>query len=380
MINNNNERMFIYHVFINHDPKKKDSIGFCSTIQELINQLDYIEFMGFNTVMSNPLFPCKSYHGYDITDFYNIDPNIGTMKDFEELLSELDKRNMKFIFDITLAHTADIHPWFLDYVNGKNNYYMFKDKIDNDISTDMHPTIHFYRHDYKRYLLGAFGGHMPSLNVQSESLKKEIKKILQFWISKGNNLGLRLDAIYYNRVTALNHDGIPYCEYIRKCVDEINPNCILIGEIWDNKEMLNKPVKYSEVLGNVFDFYNSFGIINQVNQGIPYEKIKIENPYKRSTIFSCNHDTTRLYTMLNNDINKVKTVLKAMILKTNSDISIYYGTEGNWYGMVCNGNDLPVRSKMDYEHMGNLISGKYNSLIYYIKDLIAQAKNNNINK
>ena len=58
------DRMFIYHIFINHDPTK-NNIGFCSSIKELIKRLDYIEYMGFNTIMSNPLFPCKSYHGYD---------------------------------------------------------------------------------------------------------------------------------------------------------------------------------------------------------------------------------------------------------------------------------------------------------------------------
>lgn len=365
------DRMFIYHIFINHDPTK-NNIGFCSSIKELIERLDYIEYMGFNTIMSNPLFPCKSYHGYDIIDFYDIDPNIGTMEDFENLMDKLDKRNMKFIFDITLAHTSDTHPWFFEYIKGENDYYVFRDKIeDDDISTDMHKTIHFYRYDYQKYILGAFGGHMPSLNVESESLRREIKDILQFWIKKSDNLGLRLDAIYYNKVTAKDHDGIPYCKFIRDAVDEINPNCVLIGEIWDNKNMLNEPIEYSNTLGNIFDFYNSFNIINQIKNDKP---VKIENPYKRNTLFSCNHDTARLYTMLNNDISKVKQVLETMILKTDSDVSIYYGTEGNWYGDVINGNDLHVRSKMYEEHMQGLLCGKYNSLVQYIKDLIAQAK------
>ena len=71
--------------------------------------------------------------------------------------------------------------------------------------------------------------------------------------------------------------------------------------------------------------------------------------------------------MLNNDISKVKQVLETMILKTDSDVSIYYGTEGNWYGDVINGNDLHVRSKMYEEHMQGLLCGKYNSLVQYIK-------------
>ena len=78
--------------------------------------------------------------------------------------------------------------------------------------------------------------------------------------------------------------------------------------------------------------------------------------------------------LLDNDISKVKQVLETMILKTDSDVSIYYGTEGNWYGDVINGNDLHVRSKMHEEHMQGLLCGKYNSLVQYIKDLIAQAK------
>lgn len=371
--NKKDDRLFIYHIFMNHDPKRSKELGFCSTISKLMDRLDYIQDMGFNTIMSNPLFKCKSYHGYDIDDFFSIDPNVGTMEEFEGLLKELDKRGMKYIFDITLAHTSDTHPWFKEFIQGKNDYYVFKDKVDNDLSTDMHDTTHFWRYDYQKYVLGAFGGHMPSLNVESESLRNEIKKILQFWVKKSNNMGFRLDAIFHNNVTEKNHDGIPYCKFIRECVDEINPDCILIGEVWKNKTMLEEPIEYSKVLGNIIDFYNSFGIINQVNAGV--KDIKIEkDKYKRSTLFSCNHDTTRLYSLLGKDINKVKRVLKTMILDTDMDISIYYGTEGNWYGDVVNGHDLPVRSYMSDEHIQGLLEGKYNSLVPYIRELIQKSK------
>lgn len=375
MQKNKSDRLYIYHVFINHDPNRRKEIGFCSTIKKLIDRLDYIQDMGFNAIMSNPLFECKSYHGYDITDFKKIDPNVGTLDDFKELLQKLKERNMKYIFDITLAHTSDTHPWFKDFIEGKNDYYIFKDTVDNDISTDMHDTIHFWRYDYKKYVLGAFGGHMPSLNVESESLREEIKNILQYWINIGGNIGFRLDAIFHNNVTAKNHDGIPYCKFIRNSVDELDPNCILIGEIWNDKKMLEEPIEYSKVLGNIFDFYNSFGIMNQVNNNS--KKIEVKDVYTRSVLFSCNHDTTRLYTMMSGDIDKVKKVLKSMILDTKSDISIYYGTEGNWYGEVKNGNDLPVRSYMSDEHIQGLIEGKYNSLVDYIRELIQKSKENN---
>ena len=100
-----NKRLYIYHTFLS---RRKD-LGQFHSIKSLTNQLDYIESMGFNTILTNPIMQsADNSHGYHIEDFYQIDNRLGTMKDFENLLKELRKRNMYFILDITLNHCSDV--------------------------------------------------------------------------------------------------------------------------------------------------------------------------------------------------------------------------------------------------------------------------------
>ena len=97
----NNKKLYIYHTFLSRDSK----LGQFNKIKDLTNQLDYIENLGMNTILTNPIMQsADGSHGYYIQDFYQIDSRLGTMKDFEELLRELEKRNMKFCIDITMAH------------------------------------------------------------------------------------------------------------------------------------------------------------------------------------------------------------------------------------------------------------------------------------
>ena len=96
----NNKRLYIYHTFLSRKP----NLGHFHSIKSLINQLDYIMEMGFNAILTNPIMQsADNSHGYHIKDFYQIDNRLGTMKDFENLLKELRKRNMYFILDISLT-------------------------------------------------------------------------------------------------------------------------------------------------------------------------------------------------------------------------------------------------------------------------------------
>ena len=98
------KRLYIYHTFLS---RRKD-LGHFHSIKDLTNQLDYIESMGFDSVLTNPIFEsADDSHGYHIKNFYEIDHRLGTMDDFHNLLRELEKRNMSLILDITLNHCSD---------------------------------------------------------------------------------------------------------------------------------------------------------------------------------------------------------------------------------------------------------------------------------
>ena len=373
----NNKRLYIYHTFLSRDPK----LGQFHRIKDLINQLDYIQEMGFTAILTNPIFEsADSSHGYHCINFYRVDPRLGTMEDFDNLLRELEKRDMSFIMDITLNHCSDQSYYFKDFKEGKNDFFVAKQYPENDRATNIRNSIYEWREDLKKWLVAPFGGMIPALNVSSPNVKNEVRNILNFWLKKSpNHMHIRGDAIFHNSWAVDNFDGLPYCRFIRDVVNQINPEIQIIGEVWYDltyHDLKYTPVEYNKILGNTFDFYNVFSLVNQIREGKKYEDLYIDPIYKKSvSLFSCNHDCSRIASMLDNDREKVKMFLKAMIEKTRDEdsISIYYGTESDMEGLLWNCSDTVVRQNYDVIDMARVIQDK-DSLFYYIKDLIKKDK------
>ena len=373
----NNKRLYIYHSFLS---RRKD-LGQFHSIKDLINQLDYIQEMGFTAILTNPIFEsADDSHGYHCVNFYEIDHRLGTMDDFHNLLRELEKRNMSFIMDITLNHCSDQSYYFKDFKEGKNDFFVAKQYPENDRATNIRNSIYEWREDLKKWLVAPFGGMIPALNVSSPNVKNEVKNILNFWLKKSpNHMHIRGDAIFHNSWAVDNFDGLPYCRFIRDVVNQINPEIQIIGEVWYDltyHDLKYTPVEYNKILGNTFDFYNVFSLVNQIREGKKYEDLYIDPIYKKSvSLFSCNHDCSRIASMLDNDREKVKMFLKAMIEKTRDEdsISIYYGTENDMEGLLWNCSDTVVRQNYDVIDMARVIQDK-DSLFYYIKDLIKKDK------
>ena len=371
------KRLYIYHTFLSI----RIDLGHFHSIKDLTNQLDYIQEMGFDSVLTNPIFEsADDSHGYHIKNFYEIDHRLGTMEDFHNLLRELEKRNMSLILDITLNHCSDQSYYYKDFKQGKNDFFIARDYPENDRATNIRGSIYEWKDDLKKYVVAPFGGMIPALNVSSPNVKNEIKNILNFWLRKSpNHLHIRGDAIFHNSWAVDNFDGLPYCRFIRDVINNINPNIQIIGEVWFDMtyhDLKYTPIEYNRILGNTFDFYNVFGLVNQIREGKKYEDLYIDAIYPKSvTLFSCNHDCSRIASMLDNDREKVKMFLKAMIEKTRDEdsISIYYGTENDMEGLLWNCSDTVVRQNYDVIDMAKVIQNK-NSLFYYIKDLIKKDK------
>jgi glycosidase len=110
-----------------------DGIG---DIQGIIQKLDYIRDLGFETIWISPFYssPQEDF-GYDISDYYNIAPEYGTLQDVEQLIAEIHQRKMKVVFDMVMNHTSDKHPWFLESRTSKDNpktdWYIWRDQPNN---------------------------------------------------------------------------------------------------------------------------------------------------------------------------------------------------------------------------------------------------------
>ena len=370
----NNKRLYIYHTFLSRKP----NLGHFHSIKSLINQLDYIMEMGFNAILTNPIMQsADNSHGYHIKDFYQIDNRLGTMKDFENLLEELRKRNMYFILDITLNHCSDVGYYYKDFLQGKNDFFVVKDKPYNDVKTNIRDTIYDYRKDVNGYLCCAFNGFIPNLNVDSPNVRNEIRNILHYWLKKAPDvLHIRWDGAYHCRWATHDFNASRYAKFIRETVDEINPNINIICESWWDNDLKGACQEYNEYCRNNFDFYNVFSVVNQIRSGRQFEDIHLDYCYKNPiTFFSSNHDVSRISSMLDNDVEKVKLFLKVMIEKTRNEdnVCVYYGTENNMEGLLWDCSDEVVRQQYDVFDMAKVIQDK-NSLFYYTKDLIKKDK------
>lgn len=369
----NNKKLYIYHTFLSRDPK----LGQFHRIKDLTNQLDYLKELGMNAVLTNPIFTSADCsHGYHIKNFYEVDPRLGTMNDFEELLRELKKRHMYFIMDICLQHCSDQSYYYKDFLQGKNDFFIVKSWPENDTVTNLRNSKYEYRKDVNGFLIAPFNGMIPALNVDSPNVRNEMKNVLNFWLRKSDNIHLRADAIMHNKWSNKNHDGIPYAKFIREVVDEINPNIQIIAEVWNEYNLRNEPIEYNKVLRNTFDFYNVFSLVHQIREGRSYDELYIDQCYEYpTTIFTSNHDLSTITSMLDNNINKVKMYLKAIVEKSRDcdNVSFYYGVEENRPGLLWDCSDEVVRQPYDILDMAKVIQDK-NSLFYYIKDLIKKDK------
>lgn len=177
-----------------------DGIG---DIQGIIEKLDYLKELGVDVIWTTPMYvsPMKD-NGYDIADYYNIDPSFGTMEDFDRLLVETHKRGMKLIMDMVINHTSTEHRWFKEALKGpKNkyhNYYIWK---KGDIKTKPNNWLSKfggsaweYVESLGEYYLHLFDVTQADLNWENENLRKDIYKMINFWLDKGVD-GFRLDVI-----------------------------------------------------------------------------------------------------------------------------------------------------------------------------------------
>ena len=183
-----------------------DGIG---DLKGLTQKLDYIndgdpattEDLGCDGIWLMPVMPSPSYHKYDVTDYYAIDPEYGTMEDFENFMAECEKRGIKVILDLVINHSSSEHPWF------KEAAAYLAQLGDGEPSLEACPYVDYYHFSKEQkagysqvpgsdvwYYESQFSYTMPDLNLYNESLREEIGKVVDFWLAKGVG-GFRLDAV-----------------------------------------------------------------------------------------------------------------------------------------------------------------------------------------
>ena len=336
-----------------------DGIG---DLKGLTSKLDYLQDLGITGLWLMPIHPSQSYHKYDVRDYYDIDPQYGTLADFDAFMAECQKRDIHVILDLVLNHTGDDNGWFLQAVD-----YLKSLPAGAQPDLEECPYVDYYffsREGGSHYheisgtdwkYEGMFSPDMPDVNFENEALWGEIEDIMRFWIDRGVS-GFRLDAakeFYSGNVTK----NVEVLSRIQQTATAIKPDCYLVAEVWEGFQQIAK--YYESGITSIFNFAfgNSDGKITKVIRGAgnpdmvstyatALEKADAaylaSNPDYIDAPFLSNHDVGRIAGFANRDENKIK-LAGAMNVLMSGSCFIYYGEE---LGMSGSGNDPSKRAPM----------------------------------
>lgn len=174
-----------------------DGIG---DIRGIIEKLDYLKELGVDALWLSPIYDSPNDdNGYDIRDYHKIMKEFGTMEDFDELLTKVHEKGMRLIMDLVVNHTSDEHKWFQSALKDKNSpyrdYYFFSKEPNNWTSFFSGPAWNHYE-DEDVYALHLFSKKQMDLNWDNENVRKDVIKMVNWWLSKGVD-GFRMDVINY---------------------------------------------------------------------------------------------------------------------------------------------------------------------------------------
>ncbi len=326
------------------------------------SKLDYLQELGVTGIWLMPVHPSTSYHKYNVTDYYKIDPAYGTLEDFEALIRECEQRGIRIIMDLVLNHTGDIHPWFMQMTaylqtlpQGKApsaeeckylDYYNLSQSADAGYKK-IPGTEYYYE--------CRFSDDMPDLNLSNPALRSDIRDIMKFWLDKGVS-GFRLDAAkeFWSGDTDRN---VEFLNWVQTTATSLKPDCYLVAEVWDSFSRITD--FYQSGITSIFNFPfgDSSGKIVDVLRGAGNPAMvstyataleKANNAYRGSNPsyidapFLSNHDVGRIAGFVAQDPCKTK-LAGAMNLFMSGSAFIYYGEE---IGMVGASNDPSKRAPM----------------------------------
>ena len=323
----------------------------------ITEKLDYLQGLGIKGLWLMPINPSPSYHGYDVTDYYTVNPDYGTMDDFKHLLEEAHKRDIKIIIDLVLNHTSSKHPWFqqaLSPAGGEHHdWYKWSDSDPGTLGPWGQKT--WYRASNGQYYYAIFWDQMPDLNYDNPDVREEMKKITSFWLKDVGIDGFRLDAVRYmvedNKLADSDSNHAFLAEwgtYYRS----INPQAFTVGEAWTDNSNVKKYTNTNTELDSAFNFDLSAAML-KLNEGnttplrfILQTTIR-DFPEQDNANFITNHDMPRVINQLGTD-KEQRAKLAAGILLTAPGIPfIYYGEE---IGMSGTKPDEKIRTPMQWDN------------------------------
>lgn len=336
-----------------------DGIG---DINGLISKLDYLNDgkadttadLGITGIWLMPIMASPSYHGYDVTDYYTVNPQYGTNDDFKRLMAEAHKRGIRIIIDLVLNHTSSQHPWFIDSQNPsspKRDWYVWSNSAQGS---------GWHKAASGGYYYGYFWDGMPDLNYKNPAVTEEMKTVIQFWLEEMGVDGYRLDAVKYLMEDGKQIEHTPAThEWLRDFYTfykGTNPQAFTVGEVWDDSMIASKYV--GDQLDVVFEFGAAKAMLQSAVSG---QRDKAESaqkwaakyyPPNQLATFLTNHDQNRVRSTLMDD-SQARTAA-SLLFAFQGIPFIYYGEE---IGMRGAKPDEDIRRPMQWTPAGGFTTG-----------------------
>jgi glycosidase len=337
-----------------------DGIG---DINGLIEKLDYIndgtpDFrrdLGARCIWLMPVAASPSYHGYDVKNYYWVNPEYGTNDDFKRLVAEAHRRGIRVLVDMVLNHASSEHPYFKDALLNPGSPYRewFRWSASKPEMKGPWGQEAWHRSPVREeYYYGVFWSGMPDLNYDHAPVREEAKKVATFWLQEMGVDGFRLDAIPYLVEEGRKLSGAPgthvflreYAAHIRR----VAPNAFTVGEVWDSVAAMLP--YYPDQLDAHFAFAASEAMLDAVRTGSakglfePFRQLLRAVPADRWSPFLRNHDQTRTMTVFGGDVARAKLAVTLLLTLPGLPF-IYYGEE---IGMTGDKPDPRLRTPMHW--------------------------------
>ncbi|TMP73408.1 alpha-amlyase [Pseudoalteromonas sp. S1609] len=355
----------------------------------MTQKLPYLQELGVNALWLTPMFEAPSYHGYDFTEFYQVENDYGSMAEFEAFIKAADDKGMKVILDLVINHISSNHEWFQRSANNEApyaDYFIWRDDMPKAgrgwghawSNNDQPDAVWHWNETRQQYYYGAFGASQPDLNLRHPDVVAEMEKMAKFWLDKGV-AGFRLDAVRFAMeggadAQADTDETIAYWQHFNQYVKSVDPEAYLVGEAWADIPVAAKYFGEGKGLDQGFDFevgYKILGLLKpdasgeaqfgtmQSNQQVStvdanvlkqnlQQRIDSTAPLDFFAPFLTNHDQERVAYQLAEQDDKAK-LAAAMLFSSPGTPYIYYGEEiGLTQGGT--GHDVYKRAPMQWNN------------------------------
>ena len=337
-----------------------DGIG---DLNGLTQKLDYVNdgnprstrSLGAKCIWLMPVDASPSYHGYDVKNYYRVNPEYGTAADFKRLVAEAHRRGIRVLVDLVLNHASNEHPYFKEALHDPASPHRSWFRFAPSAPAERGPWGQQVWHkspERDEYYYGIFYSGMPDLNYANPAVRTEAARVGRFWLTEMGVDGFRLDAVPYlveeNGAVANTVGTHAVLRDFAASVRRTAPGAFTVGEVWDSIGTMLP--YYPDQLDAYFAFELSDALIDAVRTSTAqrllakYARMYRAEPANRWSPFQRNHDQTRTVTALGGDVRAAR--LSAELLLTLPGLPfVYYGEE---LGMTGDKPDERLRTPMHW--------------------------------